>query len=101
MNAKQKALYDRVVAAGQLWVGTEIEYRHQGPSVRRAPTGDATTLSSMVEPVGIFAHTPGGYRREIVLKIIEHRKLDRYFTDGKTYQIHSESWLVEPIAAEC
>ncbi len=96
MNAKQKALYDRVVAAGQLWVGTEIEYRRQ-KSAKRTSTEAVTVMSSMVEPVGIFAHTPGGYRREVVLKIVEHQKLDRHFTDGETYQIYAERWLVESI----
>ena len=97
MNAKQKALYERVVAAGgAMWIETVRTYQH-GKKTASVGQGEATTMSSMVEAKGPFTHTPGGYRREVVLRVVKLERIQREFMDGDVWMESAERWYVETI----
>jgi hypothetical protein len=87
MNTKQKALLDEVNAAGgQLWVEVTRTYSDRSP--KSEGQARMNTLDSMVSEKD-RRYCPGGYRREVVLHIVEEEKIKRYKNDDPS------AWLVE------
>ncbi len=100
MNERQSKLYWEVMnAGGRLWI---THVRHFPGTRRLQPDSGrdrVTTMTSLVEPMGNFDYTPGGYRRDVRPRIVERVISERfvYEPSGVVRSEIKESYLVESL----
>lgn len=100
MNAKQQALYDRVVAAGgKMWIEASREYRIGRRSGIVVGAGDVNVMNSMFDEQ-TRDYIPGnGFKRVVVLKLLKEQKISEYdYENPQVWNKVTERYLVEVLA---
>ncbi len=93
MNAKQKALLARVKASPDDATVVSRMWRMKTGGLKSEGYGDENAMASMLEPKGRWEHTPGGYKREVCLRLVSEREIKTYFYDPaekREYEIVNE-----------
>lgn len=73
MNRKQQNLFDRAKNGQVVFESIRTHHRNRSSS-KTTGRGDITTLESMV-PETQVKHTPGGYKRVPVLRIVQYDEI--------------------------
>lgn len=99
MNAKQQALYDRIVAAGgQMWIETTMTF-FNGKGTKSTGRGDENVMDTLLDEKTRPYIPRNGFRREVKLKLLRDQKIEEHdYNDPKVWLTVTQRYLVEVIA---